>query len=184
MRKRYLLPALALAAVGIFFTGALAVRANVDDAAVSYLSETMGAVGEEVTIHGNDFGDDCPGKSQTLCALQVFWGDTNVNFMVDAEGNGVSWTDTAITVKVPEDAESGDIRVYRNETFNHGQDDEYQETFDITGPEFTVLDAEDAPTITKVWPTEVVVGDTVTIYGHDLEDACEGESTLTCTAQV
>src|SRR3990167_2922329 len=137
MRKRYFLPALALAAVGIFFTGALAVRADVDEAAVSYLSETQGAVGEEIIIYGNDFGDDCPDRGTLECQLTVSLGDGSVNFHDGIlDENAVSWTDIAITVKVPEDAEDGVITVYRNEIFNYGEDDAYSETFEVVSDEF------------------------------------------------
>jgi hypothetical protein len=81
--------------------------------------------------------DDCAAKASLKCQVHIDFGNGSVYWTTDIS-NRVSWDSGKIVVKVPNGATTGRVHVYRNEIFNWGEANAYNETIDIYGPVFTV----------------------------------------------
>lgn len=90
---------------------------------ITALSKKSGSVGEKITIYGNNFG-------ATRKNAQVVFTELDENFLPETAGelvgafcsndnfDFVSWSDTEITVAVPETAQSGNILVQTEAGFS------------------------------------------------------------------
>ena len=113
---------------------------------ITEVSPLSGSAGTEVTIIGKGFKDSCTGKGTLECQAGIYFGNGYVNAVADIT-QLVSWEDTKIVVKVPSDATTGNIRVYRNEILDYGTDHATNQTFDIIGHVFGVNHASGQPSV-------------------------------------
>jgi hypothetical protein len=108
-----------------------------DSAQITGISPTAGLPGTTLTIYGKNLKDDCGDKGTLECQAEISFGDyvlARQNFIF----YDVLWSDDKISLKVPEGAETGNIRVHRNEIFNWGESNSYNKIYDVIGPVFTV----------------------------------------------
>ncbi len=113
-----------------------------------------GAVGQYVTLFGSDFGDDPPGGL-------VYFTDTAAggDNLADTDFPEVcpsTWTDTAVTVKVP-DVDNGSYFIW----LERGDDQAISNEVD-----FTVIDGVPGPSICAIEPDSGPVGTEIELYGE------------------
>lgn len=115
-------------------------RSAADAPAITKVYPTHAAVGDEITITGQNLENGCENLSTIESQCEVHIGDTSIDFGMDVEGNGVSWTDDEIVIKVPEGTETGEVRIYRNVIEHWGAEDATTTIYDITGDEVEIID--------------------------------------------
>lgn len=139
MKKNIIFVAITVVIVGVLIV-LDGVYGAASEPSITSISPTSGPVGTMITVSGEHLGADCSGQGTKTCHATLYVGDGAIeseNFIT----NDVTWTDSAISFKIPNSATTGAVKVYRRFIQNWGEEGAYVEILNLKGPVFTLTNS-------------------------------------------